>query len=277
MKIFAAALAVVGLVAASSLGVVDVTLKANVGGTLYTDTVPGSAFSPGTTVTLYVYVHDSVAGSGVLGLGGDIVPSGASSFSTPTKGATWTAPYTWVPIYDTDGVTVIGQYKVYNAAWCFAGALPIFNLGDPGFPPPGYIYPATYTVAAQAPVVIRPGPNYDITNWNVGGVPAANGGMNVLGSGQAPSATPNTTLGNPTPYMVANYTFTWLSNSGPTTLSWIDAGKAGATMHGGWFTAGTAIGDDGVGTISNITFLPEPVTLSLLALGGLLATRRRRV
>lgn len=280
MKVFAAALAVAGLVAASSLGAVDVTLKAKVGTTTYTGTVPASAYTPGVPVTLQVYVQDTV--SGVLGLAGDVVPSGASSLSTPASGAAWLVKYKWIELRDENGNPSGKKVAVVDTNESFIGSPPQPQIiyGDyttTGDEFTGYTIPSPGTGPANPPsppIIIPPMPPYEPIGCNIGGIPQPNGGMGGLGSGQALSAAPNSFFARSEPVMVCSYTFNWNSSVAPTTLSWIDSGIPGAMSHGGWFTCGTALNDNGVGTVSNITFLPEPITLSLFALGGLLVARR---
>lgn len=265
MKVFAAVMVVVGLVAASSFGAVDVTLKAQIGSTTYTGSVPASAYTAGVPVTVQVWVQDTT--SGVLGLGGDIISSGAASFTTPTQGATWLVKTHQYQLLDADS-NPKGQFvTIYDVKGSFAGNLPSANIYfDPALGEvfDGYIFPTSGGVGNH-----KPGDPF-----NVGGIPGANGAMGGLGSGQALSPSPDNTFARSAAVMVASYVVNWTSATGPTTLGWYESGKPGATSRGGWYTTGVALDDDTVGTISNITFLPEPITLSLFALGGLLVARR---
>lgn len=249
---------VLGLMAPSAIGGVDITLKARIGSTTYTNQVPASAFVPGEAVTLEIYAQNTT--SGVLGVGGDVVASGASNLSTPPMGATWTVPSFPQPMYAADGMTQIGSVESYDSATSFAGCLPsgtIIRGNGVNVPDTfgGYTFPPTATVAARAATGVSCVNNaYSATGFNVGGIPTANGGMSRLGSGQVPSAFPNQGFGNASAALVCSYTFTWNSNNGGTKLTWVDAGKAGATAHGGWYTCGVALHDDGIGTAGSIVF-----------------------
>lgn len=272
MVVFAA----IGWVAGSSLGVVDITLKAKVGSTTYVGTVPATAYSPGIPIEIQVWAQNPV--SAVLGVGGDIVASGPVSFSTPTQGATWVAKSHVYPMLDATGTATGQSVTIYDPKGSFCGMLPNANItcGDyvtTGDTFDGYTFPDTATVAQEAAPGTKVTPTLiSATGFNIGGIPQANGGMADLGSGQAIRIPLDDSFGKTAAVMVCSYTITWTS-LGATTLNWVDSGLADSFPHGGWFTAGISVGDY-VGTISNLTFLPEPLTLSLFALGGLLVARR---
>lgn len=272
------------LMAGPSWGAVNITLKGKVGSTTYWGVIPAPVLYPGVTVEVQVWAQDP---NGVLGIAGDIVPVGGSFLSTPTTGATWAAPSSTVPLYgigDGSGApgSQIGSYKVYDINNSFAGNDPAANVTQGDYVTTadactGYTVPAGGIIANRGPVTqaVDASGNYTITGWNVGGIPTANGGMSGLGSGQALRIPLNRSYGaGSAGVMVASYTITY-GDWGWGILTWVDSGKVNASSHGGWYTAGVPTGDDGVGLISNLAFGPEPATMSLLALGGVILARRR--
>ncbi len=196
------AVVVVGLVAASSFGVVNVSLSGS-----GASVVNAITLDPGDTATVYLWAQGT---NGLYSLGGNTVASGdAGALATNAGSGIW---------------------------------VPAFSPGAPFSPKNGVVGP--------------------------------NGGMTQFGSEQANYLSPDSNLYRSMTQLYS-YTVTAQPNPGPgnkvVTLTFTPG------SYGGYKPAEVDKGTT-MGTITGmtITVTPEPVTLCLLAVGGLLVARRRR-
>lgn len=101
------------------------------------------------------------------------------------------------------------------------------------------------------------------------GTALANGGWQNFGSQQTTWDTPNSSLGKAAFVEVAHYTVTAQPGLNSVTLTF--AGKS-VSGYKPLETDKTGV----MGTNASVTITPEPVTMALLAIGGLVVARRRR-
>lgn len=259
MRTLTAAIAAAGLVAASAFGAVNVSLSAS-------DTSPAvnSVLVPqsGQAVTVYVWAQAPTPNSGVLALAGYIA---SSSYVTAAG-----QQFAWQP-----AGTTLGQ---------FGESLPAPTALFPGFagiaPAPNYAYDGlgnpiswdgNYNFATTAyplgrPAQTSPGPMND--TWCLGGIGRDNGAMNGLASGQCDPSNPAAATSTGTAWvLVGHYTVT-THGAGMTVLSFVDSGgKANAAANGGWYTAGIAPGDEGLGQVTplRVTNYPSPIIPALFS------------
>ncbi len=111
-------------------------------------------------------------------------------------------------------------------------------------------------------------PTFGLTANN--GVAGVNGGWSSFGSQQTNYLTPDATFAKAAPVALASYTVT-ATAPGQVTLSFVNG------TVGGYKPVETDKSSV-IGTLTpvTITVTPEPVTMALLALGGLVVARRRR-
>ncbi len=282
-SLFAAA--VVGLLAGTSLGVIDLKV-------MVIDQATGQPAStatarPGTELTIGLFAQGTE--SGVLAVGGDIVAGGTPGMlDSSGEHFAWRVAadsvQLWTPADDpaVQNGQIIPTWDQFGS---FAAKVPQPDFTTVNNMPVafnGYTYPSHVTVAGQ--VAATP------EDWNKGGAAGANGGMTQLGSGQWPDSQGrrDQDFARNTYELLGSYTVRVVGN-GAVSLTWQEAPLAPGGIHvgyNGWYTTGGDIGDwdvtePGPATIRTIsplmlTVVPEPGTMGLLILGGVLLARRRR-
>lgn len=290
MRALCMAVAVVGLLAGPSLGVIDIKIMA-------IDPITGEPSSavtvtPGTQLTVGLYARGTV--SGILSVGGDIISSGDTGvLNSSDQHFAWAAAYHTVQLWTpaNNPTTQDGEIvKVFDKAGSFAPALPISTFTDVDNKPVAvsYTYPASPNAVVVAGQVAA-----TQEEWNLGGVAGANGGMTQLGSSQEfcnwylyGTEFYDRNFGKDDFVFLGSYPVT-VTGTGTASLTWQEAPLVNGVHvgYGGFYTVGGDIGDwmvstpapAVIGSILPLTIaVPEPTTLTLLVLTSLLAIRRRK-
>lgn len=231
--------------AASTFGVVNVYL----GTTSYTT----NTATMNVNDTLTVKVWNQAPTSGVMGLAGSITATPSGKLQALGQFA-WTTQPTYPGTY--------GETLFVLSNFGFAGSAPYpnYTYSDPLDPTSitGWLGNYLYSVVKPLGQPAQTSPGALTTTWNLGGTPGStDGSMANIGSGQCSmdfigGNNPAVVTGKTSPVLVGSYQVK-ATAAGTVTLHFADSGGvANAGSYGGWYTAGRDVGDDGVGTTTDL-------------------------